>query len=153
METLERLSCVSCGSTEFEKKDEFLACKHCGTNYKEKVRDIENVELPEEKKEIIKTDMSKLKVNNCIIKGDMNKIEGNYNIIKGDMNTIKGIGNRAKGDMNKMKWSNVLTKKPRHWISFNVFFLFKKKLQWMKFFHGAGDGTRTRNSLLGRQAL
>lgn len=103
METLERLSCGSCGSTEFNKKEEFLVCKHCGTHYKQKIKDINNVELPKDQKKVIKSDMSTLKVNNCVIKGDMNVIEGNYNIIKGDMNTIKGIGNTAKGDMNKMK--------------------------------------------------
>lgn len=102
MENFTKLSCSSCGSTEFNRKDDLLVCKHCGTNYKEKVRDINNVELPEAQKEVIKADMSTLKVSNCIIKGDMNDIEGNYNIIKGDMNTIKGIGNKAKGDMNDM---------------------------------------------------
>jgi hypothetical protein len=103
MENLIKLSCSSCGGTEFERKDEFLVCKHCGTKYKEKVKDLKDIELPENQKEVINADMSTLKVNNCIIKGDMNKIKGNYNIVKGDMNKIKGIGNQANGDMNKMK--------------------------------------------------
>jgi len=103
METLERIACESCGSTSFKPKDGYLSCENCGTKYKERIQQIKNVELPKKQKETIKSNMSDLKVSNCIIMGNMNDIKGNYNIVIGDMNDIKGIGNIATGNMNTVK--------------------------------------------------
>lgn len=96
------LKCESCGGSDFKKHpdiNEFLVCNNCGNQYMRQIRKIKE-NLPLDLKETIKSDMSKLKVNNCIIIGDMNNIIGDDNVIKGDMNKINGKRNITKGDMN-----------------------------------------------------
>ena len=99
------IKCNNCGGNQFKPNKEiaqFLECTHCGTQYKNKVKDIE-VELPVNLKVKIKTDRSKLKINNCIIEGDWNKIKGNFNAIIGNRNKVDGKGNiLIQGDWNKI---------------------------------------------------
>ena len=95
---MKEIKCKNCRASDFKNENGSLICKYCNSMY-EKIEYI-NIKLDKKLKKVIKTDMSKLTVNNCIIKGDMNNITGNFNIIKGDMNNVTEKNNTVNDDMN-----------------------------------------------------